>query len=333
MVKTFKHIVNLADSKSTIRPCDLEDGYMNESLHVMNILNAQTEIVTSISQQANITLHQSIFTSAALASVQELTYLLVENSIPQAKGMKNSYTLSEIGLMAFPTGDKTFIPSMYVTKQWEPKQTEIFRSIVPRGGTFLDLGAHVGWHTFSVARFVPEVTVISVEASEKNAKIFELNRILLGLEDARIVLINSAAWNRNELLTIEFPDKSNSGDTRVASNSEENTIHVNGLRLDDLDIIQKSRIDVIKSDLQGVDQFALEGLSETISRHRPTIIVEFWPEGILRTGSEPLEVLKFYRSLGYEIYDLDKNKFDDRTIDLLIADGPPTDTDLLLLPL
>ncbi len=305
---------------------------MDDIPQVFEILKAQSDIISRISQEVNFSLNHVYWFSAALSSLQELTYMLVEKSIPDARGMNNSYIVSDLGLMAFPSGDKTFIPSMYVTKQWEPKQTEILRRIVPQGGTFLDLGAHVGWHTFSVAMHVPDVNVISVEASEKNAKIFSLNKSLLGLENYRILLINNAAWNCEAMLNFEMPDSSNSGDSRVNDASTAVSGQVQGLRLDDLAVIRNSKIDVIKSDLQGVDQIAFEGLAETIERDRPVIIVEFWPQGILNSGSQPDKVLDFYEQLGYEIYDLDRNKFNREMIRTLLSDGTPNDTDLLLIP-
>ena len=57
----------------------------------------------------------------------------------------------------------------------------------------------------------------------------------------------------------------------------------------------------VKIDTQGMDGAVIAGMTNTITRRRPPMIVEFWPPGIEEFGDDPTTVLEFYESLGYAI--------------------------------
>jgi FkbM family methyltransferase len=74
------------------------------------------------------------------------------------------------------------------------------------------------------------------------------------------------------------------------------------VRTSDLDTIcSKSgiaRVDLIKMDIEGAEMLALQGMTRTLRRDRPILIMELW-------GTEHLsEAPRFLRRLGYEIQTL-----------------------------
>src|SRR2546421_6110753 len=80
------------------------------------------------------------------------------------------------------------------------------------------------------------------------------------------------------------------------------------------------RVDVVKIDVQGTDHVAVEGMTRTIERWQPTILVEFWPIGIEEFGHDPLNVLALYRDMGYRIAILEEPAVSDGMALELIVD-------------
>ena len=60
-------------------------------------------------------------------------------------------------------------------------------------------------------------------------------------------------------------------------------------------------VSLVKIDAQGTDHIALEGIRQTLTRCRPVVFTEFWPQGIREFGDDPVEVVAGYRQLGYRI--------------------------------
>src|SRR5438045_1366200 len=92
----------------------------------------------------------------------------------------------------------------------------------------------------------------------------------------------------------------NSGDHRISGSRQGPRLTVQAVALDDI-IPPDLLVDIVKVDVQGRDHVVLEGMSQTLSRSRPTVLVEFWPEGIEEFGDDPDDVLDSYRALDFRI--------------------------------
>ncbi len=60
-------------------------------------------------------------------------------------------------------------------------------------------------------------------------------------------------------------------------------------------------IHFVTTDAQGYDHRVLEGMRKTIDRWKPSMMLEFWPVGILGAGDDPDDVLSDYRSRGFRL--------------------------------
>jgi FkbM family methyltransferase len=151
----------------------------------------------------------------------------------------------------------------------------------------------------SAARVGPEGSVLAVEAHPGNFALLQDNIAQNRVAQARAV--QGAAWRcTGETLTLTV-SHGNSGDHRVfRREAATETIDVPSIALDDL-LGDDSSIDVVKIDAQGTDHVALEGMQRTVARCRPIVLVEFWPPGIEEFGDRPVDILAFYRGLGYDI--------------------------------
>jgi FkbM family methyltransferase len=58
---------------------------------------------------------------------------------------------------------------------------------------------------------------------------------------------------------------------------------------------------VLKIDVEGWEWEVLDGAREVLDRARPTIWLEYWPDGIRANGHDPGEVLDLFDAYGYSV--------------------------------
>ena len=144
----------------------------------------------------------------------------------------------------------------------------VFTRLLPPGGVFLDVGAHVGRWALRMARRSQKV--IAVEANPDTAAVLrahvEMNRL------GNVDVLQVAAWDTKAFLALDDPNRqANGGSTRVLEHG--GGVKVRARRLDEL-LSSYDRIDLVKLDVEGADLRALRGMTETLTRCRPAMIVE-----------------------------------------------------------
>lgn len=210
---------------------------------------------------------------------------------------------------------------------------DLWRGLCRPGTIAVDVGANLGLFALEAARAVgPQGEVIAVEPAPPNAD--AVARAIAGSGRTNIRLLRAAAVDRRG--PIEFglrPD--HGGDHRVlASGDGRTTTSVPGLRLDD-EIDPAREVSAIKMDVQGAEGLALAGLVETLSRSRRlSILMEFWPAGLRRLGTDPRGLLTSLAEIGFRTRLVGGNgdgtrSFED--LDRLVAESDAAGfTDLLL---
>ncbi|MBA0127504.1 FkbM family methyltransferase [Haloechinothrix sp. YIM 98757] len=192
-------------------------------------------------------------------------------------------------------------------RSWEVREAELMaRLIQERPGAFLDIGAHVGYHTLKLLQSCSDaVGVIAVEADRDNFALLRRN-IAVNLPDAtaaRVQALHLAAWDADGEVELVRGAEANSGDHRVHPPDQEpggrERPHVPAARLDGRQDVHGAPVSLVKLDLQGRDHRAIAGLSGIVRRDRPDIVCEFSPEAIIELGDDPSTVLTGYRDLGY----------------------------------
>lgn len=139
--------------------------------------------------------------------------------------------------------------------------------LLPDGGVFLDVGAHVGHYTLRAAK--KAVKVIAVEPNPATATRLRDNLQLNGL--GNVTVHQLAAWDKIERLRLESRDNfERSGDTTVTPDDEGT---VTGIPLDRV-LSGEDRIDLVKLDVEGADLHAIRGMAKTLARLRPVMVIE-----------------------------------------------------------
>ena len=191
------------------------------------------------------------------------------------------------------------------TGQWEAESWTITKVHLPVGGTFVDVGAHIGYYSLKAARVVgPQGHVIAIEPNPDTVRELRDN---IQASGANVIAVQPVACSDSEAEVDLFAAKrANTGQTSLSRANAQRSggvsavYHVRARPLDA--IIQEagvSRVDVIKIDVEGADLLVLKGAKQTLARYSPILIVEVADEWLQAMGASPAELREFLRSQGY----------------------------------
>jgi FkbM family methyltransferase len=153
----------------------------------------------------------------------------------------------------------------------EDEITPLVLGLLPEGGTFLDVGAHVGHYALRAAR--KAASVIAVEPNPATAERLRHNAFINELRNVHVVEV--AAWDGACPMRLErVHSYVRDGSGRVFPDTGGK---IWGARLDDAlnqYPLRPDRLDLVKLDVEGADLQALDGMRGLIARHRPALVIE-----------------------------------------------------------
>lgn len=190
---------------------------------------------------------------------------------------------------------------------YEPEQTALFVRHVGPGGTFLDVGAHVGFYTLLGSRLVgPEGRVWSFEPDPTNAGFL---REHVRLNDAGNVQVREVAMAR-EAGSARFGGGTGSGTGRLTDTGDR---AVRTVALDPFCVEHGITPTAVKMDVEGAEAAVIEGGSQVLRQARPVIFLStHGPEAHGRST-------ELLRELGY-------------TLTPILGDRVESSSELLALP-
>jgi FkbM family methyltransferase len=198
--------------------------------------------------------------------------------------------------------------SYLVGHYYESHTHQLLSDLLRPGDSFVDVGANIGHLTLTAARRVGLAG--RVLSFEPNPAVCTRLRGHVAKNDlGQIVTVhNIALADRAGSLRLSVPIEGSGGATLGRLGSEysggvssqhEVTVAIG----DDLcqDLQSPS---VIKVDVEGFEAFVIRGLSRTISRCRPALIVEAWPEHLLNAGASIDDLFGLAAEHGYCVYSI-----------------------------
>jgi FkbM family methyltransferase len=196
--------------------------------------------------------------------------------------------------------------SLFVFGAWEAPTWAAVEKHLPPGGTFVDVGAHIGYYSLKAARQVGSAG--SVVAIEPNPATLANLRTNIGLSHASQIRVAAVACSdrRTQLQLFLSPR----GNTGMASLSQENasrfgapahtSVTVDAMPLDEiLGSLALSRVDVIKMDIEGAELTALKGARDTLRRFRPVLVLEMIDEQLRSMGASEAQLRAFLTAENY----------------------------------
>lgn len=250
----------------------------------------------------------NIFTWAILDSLPRIIthrYSYIKHKIEAIKSKLARGNIISVGGNRFYCIDSASILTlspMHEKSVWEYMK-------LPRGGVFIDVGAHIGKYTIPMAKIVgKEGLVIAIEPHPENYLFLIKNIRLSKLRN--IIPLNLAAWKEDCELKLFIGESSETHSIKrnVTGHTMNKYINIKAKKLDTIvrDLNLK-RVDLVKIDVEGAEVEVLEGMTEILKTYSPKLVIEVFD----RNYSKFLEIIHEYEYLvkNIERYEVHGNYF------------------------
>ena len=175
--------------------------------------------------------------------------------------------------------------------EYAEDESRLLMKFIRPGDIVVEVGANAGFHTVALAKQVgPSGRVMAFEPQRiiyqmmcGNIALNELWNVFT----AQMALGASNGWV--SVPPVDYSQEGNFGAVEMCNEGER-------VQIVTLDSMQLSRCDLIKIDVEGMEQQVLQGGYETIKRSRPVLYVENDREG------KQEDLLNYIQSLEYDCY-------------------------------
>lgn len=176
----------------------------------------------------------------------------------------------------------------FYTGTYDDELIELVRLMFDLNSTFVDVGANIGFYSIAISKSIVSSggsgKVIAFEPFRGNyARLLEnlkLNNFQL-VCNAYSFGLSSKSSTSFITLREDFVSGSGTGNAAIPTSDDFDKnfdqVEIKLKKLDDIwseDICPNNRLDLIKVDIEGHEDFFLQGAQETINKYRPTILME-----------------------------------------------------------
>ena len=233
-----------------------------------------------------------------------------------------------------------WIGSMLLTSgRYDPFESQVFSSLIHRGMTVVDVGAHAGYYTLLAASRVGDLgRVFSFEPAPENYNLLLKNLSLNGVSN--VFPQKKALFDRIGKCSF-FLASENLGHHGIFTGrdgeSVESEIEVETTTLDEFLSGRNETIDVIKMDAEGAEPMILRGMEGTLLRcDKLALFTEFNPHNLLLGNCSPQGFLADLEAHGFVLHKLDEesrivSRAEINHLMETCSDQPDTTTNLLCL--
>ena len=170
--------------------------------------------------------------------------------------------------------DTDFGQAILALRDYEPHVRRLVAEHVREGDVCVDIGANVGCIAFQAATIVKAGgLVVAIEPNPENLRMLHAGVVLNGFTNVRV--LPCAASNRSELISLTG-GLSNTYVVPAIQAREGGRLYAQAVVLDEW-LSWLPRLDFVKMDIEGHEPEALDGFRSLVTRHRPTLLVEFNP--------------------------------------------------------
>lgn len=191
----------------------------------------------------------------------------------------------------------------------ENPEYQVMKSLLPPGGTFVDVGANFGTFSLLASRLVGAKG--RVVAFEPQARLVSMIRRSLDLSGISNCELHSTACGRvpgSRALLIPDDDSGRAGFFAQFSGRKAHSVEsVTVVPIDDLRLTEAA---LIKIDVEGSELDVLEGAARTIHQLKPAIMIEINPSSAAAAGNDSAAVIARLSDLGYSSF----SRADDTTV-------------------
>lgn len=177
---------------------------------------------------------------------------------------------------------------------WEPHIEKFLKVNLSKDDVFLDAGSNYGYHSI-----VSSLLCKKVYSFEPQKALFDIQNLSIQKNNiSNVETFNLGLGNeikKSEMLYIDYNQSSNFGDLSIGEGGNE-------IEITTIDNLNLDKLDCIKIDVQGYEKFVVQGGLETISKCKPTFIIEFEDHHLRKFSYSSEELIKFMVELEYFPY-------------------------------
>ena len=257
----------------------------------------------------------------------ELTALWNRRFVPDVFGHRMYANPDDLGLPLWPLKGAPL--------QEQGDEIRALQRHLRPGQVAVDVGANVGLLTLLLARQVgPGGRVIAFEPGPLAFGLLSANIAInsdRNVEAVRAAVMDYSGWVELHLYCSGDSNNRVAGVAMTGPSRE--IIWVPCVTLDQ-HFATGARVDFIKIDVQGAEQFALKGMRRVLDQNRDIVVMlEYAPAALLNAGTAPSDYLAYLRSMGFSLHNLPDDG-DERLVKWLLmhigASGQRQQTNLLL---
>jgi FkbM family methyltransferase len=176
------------------------------------------------------------------------------------------------GRFWIPSGSEEVLPIL-LAQQASRVYEQPGRVQIKSGDIVFDCGAHVGVFTRK-ALSQGAALVVAIEPSPLNLECLRRN-FVKEVAEGRVVLVPEGVWDRQDVLTFFTNPENSAGDSfLIQSARSSGTLHVPVTTIDKIrEDLKLLRVDLIKIDVEGAAERALNGSAKTLREFKPLLAV------------------------------------------------------------
>ena len=218
--------------------------------------------------------------------------------------MINKFSL-KIGDLLFKNAFPIYNVIYKIFKQRSDRsEIQFIKKVIRPGNTVIDIGGNIGFYTRLFSELVgSDGLVITFEPDQINFEHLVQNTKSL----TNIQLINKAVSFHSQGVSLYKSNTLNVDHRTYSHDDSDSSIHIDSISIDEF--LQDQPVDFIKMDIQGYEMSALQGMEQTLLKHSPVVLMEYWPYGLITAGRAPLEIFTYVESLGYDYFQLNDGDF------------------------
>jgi len=211
--------------------------------------------------------------------------------------------LLALGDKLFRHGYPAYLPLYSAYKAVaDRKERALMRGSIPPGATVVDIGANIGVH----ARFLSQLCgnsgrVYAFEPSPTN-----FARLKANVASCRnVTAVHAAVGLKSGTIGLFLSDALNVDHRTYDDGNGRERVEVPLISLDEY-LRPGTVVDFLKIDVQGYEDSVLRGAARVLQEN-PDIkgVIEFWPYGLKKAGTDPAGLLQFIAAQGFEVQALD----------------------------
>jgi len=190
---------------------------------------------------------------------------------------------------------------IFLSGQWDTSVTNLVLAILRPGDMVVDIGAHVGYVSLLASKQVGVHGKVYAFEPATATRSMLLDHLKLN-GATNIEVRTQAISDRAGTVTFNAVTEGNLGLSSIrAVHESKSSVEVMTARLDDVLVDLKS-LRLIKIDIEGAEQLALNGMPHILKKHSPDLIVEVTDRFLREMGSTAQSMQDYMTTFGYKMY-------------------------------